>query len=135
MPRKPKTDPNQEPARQRQIKFTPSDREEELIKMIAEWWNVSESTIVSRAVHDQLDSYIQQIERGERFLGRQERSGIMTIEKLILKLASGETVTDEDVIEVSGSIDTPSKEQVIEVLLKIRDLSKRRNGNGCTTGV
>lgn len=119
---------------QRQVKITPSDWEIEILEKISAVTGVAVSAIVLQVVRENLKRLIKECEQGEEFRVKPVRKTI-TIDSIVIRIANNETVTDEEIIEASGSIDADcNKEDVIAVLLKLRD-SKRRNGNGCPTSV
>ena len=114
MARKPKQDP--ESSRQRQIKFTPSDREAEIIARLAEWWRMPESKIIQMALHEQLSVYMQRVSQGEDFLSGTNRSEVNPLRLLLLRLAAGETIAESELTLLAHDCGVP-----IETLKQIRD--------------
>lgn len=124
-------------ADKRAIKISPGEGEMKIIELLAKFWGVSVAAIVLEAVRRSLDEFVQEYERGSRVLNIDAKAKSMRLEDLVLRLAAGETVTDDEISEVSGTMSTTTcgKEEIVEMLMKIRDLAKRRNGNGSPASV
>lgn len=124
-------------ADKRAIKISPGEGEMKIIELLAKFWGVSVAAIVLEAVRRSLDEFVQEYERGSRVLNIDAKAKSMRLEDLVLRLAAGETVTDDEISEVSGTMSTTTcgKEEIVEMLMKIRDLAKRRKGNGSPASV
>lgn len=130
-PRKKKDDPD---AKQIQIRVTPTAKELELIKYLSKWWGRPEATIIMDAFRRVSGEMMIECDHNEQMLAEEHNNNLQS---LIIRIASGEDVSDDELIDLSGEMETieHDKEKVFQALSRIRDIIKRRNGDGCPVNV
>lgn len=130
-PRKKKDDPD---AKQIQIRVTPTAKELELIKYLSKWWGRPEATIIMDAFRRVSGEMMTECDHNEQMLAEEHNNNLQS---LIIRIASGEDVSDDELIDLSGEMETieHDKEKVFQALSRIRDIIKRRNGDGCPVNV